>query len=87
MTNLFTLLGKKWSIFIIHAVESGNHTFTGIRSHTGNPNTKILTDRLSELVDERILEKSEASYQLSPLGKKLAKKISELGIWWSEQKE
>ena len=87
MTSLFTLLGKKWSIFIIHAIESGNHTFTSIRRHTGSPNTKILTDRLAELIDEHILEKSEASYHLSPLGKKLAKKISELGIWWSEKKE
>ena len=57
MTLLFTLLGKKWNIFIMHAIASGHHTFTTIREHTGKPNTKILTDRLSELVEAGILEK------------------------------
>ena len=87
MTNLFTLLGKKWSIFIIYAVKSGHHTFTSIREHTGSPNTKILTDRLAELTGEGIIEKSESEYTLSPLGLKLAKKIKELGEWWGKQKE
>lgn len=57
MTKLFTLLGKKWSIFIMYAISLDHHTFTTIREHTGKPNTKILTDRLSELVEAGILEK------------------------------
>ena len=59
MTELFTLLGKKWSIFIMYAISDGYRTFTTIREHTGNPNTKILTDRLAELVEGGILTKCQ----------------------------
>jgi DNA-binding HxlR family transcriptional regulator len=87
MTELFTLLGKKWSLFILHAIGNGSHTFTEIRSSIGDANTKILTDRLAELVEEGILEKSQQShYLLSPLGRELDKKIRKLGKWWGEQK-
>ena len=49
---LFALLGKKWVIFILQAVEHGATTFSDIRRDTGEPNTKILTDRLMELVSQ-----------------------------------
>ena len=32
-TELFTLLGKKWSMFIMRAVDEGAHTFTDIRKN------------------------------------------------------
>jgi DNA-binding HxlR family transcriptional regulator len=48
--SLFTLLGKKWMMFILQAVDHGATTFTEIRHNIGDANTKILTDRLSELV-------------------------------------
>lgn len=41
----------------MYAISLDHHTFTTIREHTGKPNTKILTDRLSELVEAGILEK------------------------------
>ena len=88
MTKLFTLLGKKWSIFIMYAVGNGHHTFTSIREHTGSPNTKILTDRLAELVEEGVLDKSEnTQYRLSATGKELEKKIKKLGEWWGGEKK
>lgn len=49
-TRLFNLIGKKWVIFIMQAVDEGHHTFTKIRENIGDANTKILTDRLGELV-------------------------------------
>jgi DNA-binding HxlR family transcriptional regulator len=89
MTELFTLLGKKWSIFIMYAIFEWCHTFTTIREHTGNPNTKILSDRLAELVEIGILEKckNEWSYGLTPLGVSLAKKIIDLWEWWWSSRE
>lgn len=60
VTSLFTLLGKKWVIFILQAVDEGSDTFTKIRQNIGDANTKILTDRLRDLVETGILRKSEA---------------------------
>ena len=48
--SLFSLLGKKWVIFIIQSVAQGASTFSAIRQDIGEANTKILTDRLAELV-------------------------------------
>ena len=60
VTSLFTLLGKKWVIFILQAVDEGADTFTEIRKNIGDANTKILTDRLRDLVEVGILQKSSA---------------------------
>jgi DNA-binding HxlR family transcriptional regulator len=66
--SLFSILGKKWMMFIIYSVDKGAHTFTEIRKEVGEANTKILTDRLIELVDTGILDKQEnGSYELSKL--------------------
>ncbi len=56
-TSLFSIIGKKWSLFIMHVIYTGAHTFTEIRREIGEANTKILTDRLHELVEVGILEK------------------------------
>jgi DNA-binding HxlR family transcriptional regulator len=57
-TELFMLLGKRWSIFIMRSIDEGAYTFTDIRKNIGDANTKILTDRLAELVSVGIIEKS-----------------------------
>ncbi len=83
MTALFTLLGKKWSIFIMYAIGNGCHTFTTIRRYIWDANTKILTDRLAELVVAGVLKKNTLwEYSLSEKGKELEKKIKKLGEWW-----
>ena len=65
-TQLFNILGKKWVIFIMHAVANGSCTFTEIRRNIGEANTKILTDRLAELTLIGILIKTESgNYELS----------------------
>lgn len=86
--ELFTLLGKKWVIFILQAVDNGAQTFTEIRTQIGEANTKILTDRLAELTGYHILDKNTdtGTYTLSPRGKDLSKKLIELAYWWAESK-
>ncbi|MBP9779881.1 helix-turn-helix transcriptional regulator [Candidatus Gracilibacteria bacterium] len=85
--ELFTLLGKKWVIFIIEAIDEGAHTFTDIRHSIGEANTKILTDRLTELVGVGIIEKTDTgNYILSKLGKDLSVRLIELAHWWGGKK-
>jgi DNA-binding HxlR family transcriptional regulator len=86
---LFTLLGKKWIIFIMQAVDEGACTFTEIGKSVGWANTKILTDRLHELVEIGILKKNteNGKYCLSPLGKELSHRLIDLSHWWGSQKK
>lgn len=87
-TRLYNIIGKKWVIFIMQAIDEGHHTFTTIRENIGEANTKILTDRLAELVTEGILIKSEnGEYTLSVLGRDLSRKLIDLSHWWGEQNE
>lgn len=55
--SLFSLLGKKWVIFILQAIDEGHHSFKTIGEAIGDANTKILTDRLEELTQSGIIER------------------------------
>lgn len=85
---LFALLGKKWVLFILQAVDHGATTFTDIRRDIGEANTKILTDRLTELVTAGILLKNtpDSRYSLSPVGQELSRRLIELADWWGNTK-
>jgi DNA-binding HxlR family transcriptional regulator len=86
-TALFTLIGKKWTIFILRAIDEGAHSFTEIRKNIGDANTKILTDRLHELVESGIVAKSESGeYSLSKKGDTLSSKLIDLAGWWGGEK-
>lgn len=81
--TLFTLMGKKWALFILNAVAEGASSFTEIRKNIGDANTKILTDRLAELIEYELLSKNEnGKYELTPLGKELTEKLMNVAHWW-----
>lgn len=81
--TLFTLIGKKWALFILNAVQEGSHSFTEIRKNIGDANTKILTDRLAELIEYELLSKTEnGKYELTPLGNDLTTRLMDVAHWW-----
>lgn len=59
MQKFFSVIGKKWALFILQSINHGSHSFTEIRKDIGDANTKILTDRLNELVECEIITKNE----------------------------
>ncbi len=68
----------------MHAIFYGAHTFTDIRKWVGEANTKILSDRLVELVEGGVIEKCKAewSYGLTKKGEELTKKLLKVAEWW-----
>lgn len=85
MQQLYTIIGKKWALFIMHSVQSGANSFTEIRKKIGDANTKILTDRLAELVENNILSKTEnGKYTLTKNGDELTTRLVEIAHWWAE---
>lgn len=72
-------------MFILQAVDHGSCTFTDIRRDIWDANTKILSDRLSELVEHQVLAKDASwSYRLTQRGKALTEKLIALGEWWGK---
>lgn len=85
MQKLFTIIGKKWALFILHSVQEGAHTFTDIRKEIGDANTKILTDRLAELVENKFLRKTDdGKYELTNIGNELTSRLMEVAHWWGD---
>lgn len=86
MQRFFNIIGKKWTLFILHSVKEGSHSFTEIREKIGHANTKILTDRLAELVEYEILAKtSSGKYIFTPDGEDLTEKIIDISYWWTHR--
>lgn len=81
--QLFTIIGKKWALFILNAVQEGAHSYTEIRKNIGDANTKILTDRLAELLEHELLVKDDfGKYALTPLGDELTTRLMGVAHWW-----
>ena len=70
MQKLFTIIGKKWALFILHSVQEG---------------AKILTDRLAELVENKLLRKTDdGKYELTNIGNELTSRLMEVAHWWGD---
>ncbi len=81
--SLFGLLGKKWVMFILGAIDHGAHSFTEIRRDIGEANTRILSERLQELIIAGVIEKNpNGHYTLTTSGSLLIKKLLEIADWW-----
>ncbi len=55
--KLFELLGKKWVIFLIKALDEGVDTFSTIRIKVWSPSAKIISQRLDELTLAQLVER------------------------------
>ena len=47
--KFFTLISKKWNIFILKLIGEGHDTFTSLKAWLNELNSSILTQRLDEL--------------------------------------
>lgn len=53
--NLFDVLGKKWTIFIIYAIQNWYNTFNSI-TRVLKMSSKVLSERLSQLENENVIK-------------------------------
>lgn len=92
--KLFTLVSKKWNIFILTLIGEWHDTFTSLKAALNELNSSILTQRLDELVKEWLVDKKIISekprtirYGLSASWKEVLKalkpleKISDKVFW------
>lgn len=87
----FSILGKRWNGMIIDALGGGPLSFVALRRTVGGISDAVLSDRLSELAEARILSRSvdpgppvTVTYALSPGGEQLLPVLQKLGQWASE---
>ncbi|MHA1557072.1 MAG: winged helix-turn-helix transcriptional regulator [Candidatus Heimdallarchaeota archaeon] len=95
LCNIMNIVSKKWSLLIVNTI--GNTTtirFSEIKRNLRTINSKVLSDRLKELVQAEIINRKSkdsvpphVEYSLTDKGKSLRKAIMPLLEWFYSYNE
>lgn len=80
------LMGRRWTLRIVWELRAGAHTFRSLREACADISPAVLNTRLRELRDARLIERSDAGYVLTELGRRLGEALGPLDAWskrWS----
>jgi DNA-binding HxlR family transcriptional regulator len=78
---LLDLLGRTWALGIIWQLQQESLSFSELQVRCENISPTLLTNRLKELQQTKLVEKSLQGYQLTAIGSALFQVISPLGQW------
>ena len=77
------VVGERWTLLIVRDAFYGVRRFSDFRSHLGIPKA-VLSERLAFLVEQGVLKKDSAEYQLTVQGKRLWPMIWSMINWGNE---
>lgn len=79
---LFDLLGRRWVLRVIWELDQapGPLTFRELRTACGDVSSSVLTRRLAELTEARLVEHEEG-YRLTRAGRALVERLAPLTQW------
>ena len=85
---LFDLVGRRWTLRVIWELEqaAGPLTFRRLRASCGDLSSSVLTRRLHELTEARIVERVSDGYVLTTTGHSLVLSLEPVLAWardWS----
>lgn len=88
IAQTLNVIGDKWTLLILHAIQVGNHTYKGLlETLTGIP-TNLLSNRLKELEKDELIICSlynihppRYQYELSQKGKELNDIYNAIALW------
>lgn len=78
---LFDLLGRRWAMGIIWNLSQGPAPFRTLQAKCETISPTILSTRLKELCEARIIERSLDGYRLTESGRTLFILLKPLGDW------
>lgn len=78
---LFDLLGRRWAMGIIWNLSNGPAPFRVLQTKCETISPTILSTRLKELAEARIIERTLEGYQLTEAGYQLFALLKPLGDW------
>jgi DNA-binding HxlR family transcriptional regulator len=77
------IVGERWTLLIVRDAFYGVRRFSDFQAHLGIPKA-VLSERLSFLVTEGVLNKTGADYQLTTKGKQLWPLLWSMISWGTE---
>lgn len=82
------LFGRRWSLRIIWELRDGELGFRPLQQRCDNMSSSVLSQRLTELVDARLLHQlPDSRYALTPLGHRAYQALRPLTRWSQEWAE
>ena len=79
---LLDLLGRRWALRVIWELRDGSSvTFRELQSRCGDISSSVLNDRLRELREARIADRTSDGYGLTPEGRDLLDALEPLDAW------
>ncbi len=83
------LFGRRWSLRVIWELRDGELGFRPLQQRCDNMSSSVLSQRLAELVDARLLHQlPDSRYALTPLGRRAYQALRPLVRWsqeWAEE--
>lgn len=94
ITDTMDVLRAKWNVEILTAILCGQTRFKDIQPVVKGISEKVLSDRLRQLVDDKLIEKQECygypprvEYRLTEHGKRLYGIIYQMTSWGVEHRK
>jgi DNA-binding HxlR family transcriptional regulator len=80
---LFELAGRRWTLRVVWELSraAGPLTFRELRGRCADMSSSVLTRRLAELREARLLERADDGYVLTVLGRDLVATLEPLQTW------
>jgi DNA-binding HxlR family transcriptional regulator len=68
---IFDLLGRRWAMGVVWQLADGPHSFTELQARCDSISPTILSTRIKDLAEARIIERTLDGYQLTKIGRGL----------------
>lgn len=81
MMALFDLLGRRWAMGIIWQLSSGCLRFSELQERCTTISPTVLSSRIKDLTEARLIERTLDGYALTALGMELYKILEPFGAW------
>lgn len=80
---LLDLIGRRWALRILWELHSAARpvTFRDLRARCDNMSSSLLTRRLHELTETRLVGRAEAGYTLTESGNRLLGHLRPISAW------
>ncbi|MFH8387593.1 winged helix-turn-helix transcriptional regulator [Kitasatospora sp. NPDC018058] len=90
LSRAFDVLGQKWNGIILHTLAARPARFGELRAAICPISTKMLSDRLRELLDSGLVTHAQlppgpATYTLTPDGRALLPALEQIRSWWQHR--
>jgi DNA-binding HxlR family transcriptional regulator len=85
MLALLDLLGRRWALRILWELRTQAASFQALQRRCDSMSTSVLSQRLGELRDARLIDKdADGSYLLTDHGVRLLKRLDGIDEWTQE---